>query len=581
MKNPDKKINVAYNRKSAEDKEKQVQSIEDQIEANEESAKNENEKINKHFKEVKSAKKPHNRPQFDELIEFIKKGKVKNVYVWRMNRLARNSLEAGMIEYYLQEGFIEGIVTPTKTYSPDDHALLSAVEFGQATQFSRDLSRDVKRGLHSKAKKGWSPNMAPVGYLNTPNIIKGKRKILVDHYNYPLVKKLWAYALTGNYSISELTDIANNKLQVKPKHRKSTKLNKAATHYILTNKFYCGYFNYGGKEYSGIHKHMITLDEFNHFQKILKDKGKPRHKKEKTYNGIFKCGECGYSIVPGTKITKFVKSENRVKSYQYFWCSKKNPNIRCTQKSISEKELEKQILDNFNRFEMNEKYIEWFAKFVRVYARNKIKNRRKDELKVKLQLDDVQDELDGLIQLMISKQNKDRSLLTENEFAEQKRKLKGEKKQLLKQLKSLSRTQDKDIDKIYNKMKFCENMERKFLEGNYEEKRKVLKMLGQTMTLKDKKISIEAKYPFFHFENVKNTVKDAKEGFELIKHYQYNEKPQELSLRTKMCRGSDLNRRHCDFQSHALPTELPRRMSPSTSTACPTKPWRSRKLLRQ
>ena len=28
------------------------------------------------------------------------------------------------------------------------------------------------------------------------------------------------------------------------------------------------------------------------------------------------------------------------------------------------------------------------------------------------------------------------------------------------------------------------------------------------------------------------------------------------------CRGAESNRRHCDFQSHALPTELPRRGGP-------------------
>jgi hypothetical protein len=47
------------------------------------------------------------------------------------------------------------------------------------------------------------------------------------------------------------------------------------------------------------------------------------------------------------------------------------------------------------------------------------------------------------------------------------------------------------------------------------------------------------------------------------------------------CLGAELNHRHCDFQSHALPTELPRRMAirkglePSTSSVTG---WHSNQL---
>ena len=55
----------------------------------------------------------------------------------------------------------------------------------------------------------------------------------------------------------------------------------------------------------------------------------------------------------------------------------------------------------------------------------------------------------------------------------------------------------------------------------------------------------------------------------------------QLSYYRKWCLGAESNHRHCDFQSHALPTELPRLMAmrkglePSTSSVTG---WHSNQL---
>jgi len=63
-------------------------------------------------------------------------------------------------------------------------------EFGMANQFILDLSKNVKRGLKTKAEKGWRPGPAPFGYLNDKSKGKGKNEIIKDPDRFKLVKKM-------------------------------------------------------------------------------------------------------------------------------------------------------------------------------------------------------------------------------------------------------------------------------------------------------------------------------------------------------------------------------------------------------
>ena len=58
---------------------------------------------------------------------------------------------------------------------PEDNALISAVEFGMANQYIRDLSTNVKRGNKTKLEKGELPGAAPIGYLD--NLATKKKEI--------------------------------------------------------------------------------------------------------------------------------------------------------------------------------------------------------------------------------------------------------------------------------------------------------------------------------------------------------------------------------------------------------------------
>jgi DNA invertase Pin-like site-specific DNA recombinase len=130
-----------YARKSSESEDRQVQSIDDQINKLKEIADTLNLEIKKTYTESKSAKKPDNRPLFSEMLQRIENGEAQGILCWHINRLSRNPIDSGKISWLLQQGIIKSIQTTEKQYLPDDNVILFNVETGSANQFILDLRK--------------------------------------------------------------------------------------------------------------------------------------------------------------------------------------------------------------------------------------------------------------------------------------------------------------------------------------------------------------------------------------------------------------------------------------------------------
>ena len=157
---------ILYARKSTENEDRQVQSIDDQVERLNKLATDLDLKIIDTYRESKSAKKPDNRPDFTEMMERLKKGEADGILCWSLNRLTRNPIDSGNLSWLLQKGIIKSIQTIERQYLPSDNVLLFNVETGQANQYILDLSRDTKRGILKRLNTGWQNGIAALGYLN-------------------------------------------------------------------------------------------------------------------------------------------------------------------------------------------------------------------------------------------------------------------------------------------------------------------------------------------------------------------------------------------------------------------------------
>ena len=106
-----------YARKSTDEPDRQILSIEAQIVELKEFAAKEQLNIVQTFIESQTAKEP-GRPIFNEMLSRIERGETNGILAWHPDRLARNSVDGGRIIFLLDTGKIKELKFPTFWFEP-------------------------------------------------------------------------------------------------------------------------------------------------------------------------------------------------------------------------------------------------------------------------------------------------------------------------------------------------------------------------------------------------------------------------------------------------------------------------------
>lgn len=492
MKNNNIKIKYfLYARKSSESEDRQIQSIEDQINRLKKLARELNLDIKKTYIEAKSAKKPNNRPVFDEMMQRIEDGDANGILCWQINRLSRNPIDSGKISWLLQQGTLKSIQTMDRQYLPEDNVLLFSVESGVANQFILDLSKNTKRGMLSKLEKGWQTGVAPVGYLND----KENKTIIKDAERFNLIRKMWDLMLTGNHTPPKILDIANNEWGFKTRKTKrmgGNPLSRSGIYKIFTSLFYTGSFENAGVQYRGAHEPMVTLEEYDRVQMLLGRKGKPRPKKhEFAFTGSIRCGVCGCLYTAETK-KKLIKKTAEIREYTYYHCTRKTTKIKCDQrKSIRKKDLELKIEKEIEKYTILPEFLEWALEGLNNKNDIEIEDRTKIyEMRHKA-LVETQKELDELTKMRY------RQLIDDEVFIKEKNTLQGKITQLKELLRETETRAERWLELTEKTFTFATYARAIFLRADkmgkvgLELKKEILLALGKTPIIKNETLTIE------------------------------------------------------------------------------------------
>lgn len=484
MKPTEKKIKYfAYVRKSSEGEERQAMSIP----AQKDKLRDIFPGLDIEFIEDKaSAFKPFNRPEFTKMMKRLgDSGDRQGLIAWHPDRLSRNEVDAGEITYMLRTGHIKDLKFGTYHFENNPEGIwMLQLALSQSQYESAKKGRDVKRGLGQKAKMGIYPAPAPLGYMNDKFAERGNKTILPDPARFDLVRKMWDTMLTGNYSASQITKMATNEWGFRTLSGK--KLSHSNIYLIFTRPFYYGEYEYpvnSGNWYQGIHKPMITKEEYDRVQFLMGRRSQPRVKTHNiAYRGPMRCGGCGAMITAEEKYKKL--AGGGVAHYTYYHCTRRrDPN--CVEGAIEQVELEKQIASELAGLEIPVDFKDWALARLRDMNAQEVVDREHVYGGQRREYDACVRKIDNLIDMRANNE------LDEQEFRDRKTALLSEKERLQQYLRDTDRRVENWLDIAERGFNFAEKARELFATTkDLEVKKGIFTALGSDFILKDRKLHI-------------------------------------------------------------------------------------------
>jgi DNA invertase Pin-like site-specific DNA recombinase len=273
------------------------------------------------------------------MLSRIQKGEAAGIISWSPDRLARNSVDGGLVIHMIDTGDIADLQFCSGTFEPTSAGkLMLSVLFGMSKYYTDSLSDGIKRAQRQRIQSGHWPYRAPIGYLFDRNV----RKVIVDPVRGPLIRKMFELYSTGDYTLERLKNIMTAAGLMNPptKHRGNRPFQKGHYQQMLRQPFYTGMLRYHGELFEAKHQPLASQHLYDKCQQVMATRGRSQRKTLTPflYRGMFTCGECGCAITMQVQ-----------KGHRYLHCTRAKG--CCSQHQyIREEDVTKQILGAIEQF---------------------------------------------------------------------------------------------------------------------------------------------------------------------------------------------------------------------------------------
>ena len=296
---------------------------------------------------------------FKGMLDYLndKENHIDGIVCTEISRLARNFADGGMVLWYMQNGNIKNIYTPTKVFTNSStDQLMVAIEIAMSKKSSDDTGYRTKEGMHAKVELMKHPSRPPVLGYKTEGPV-GRKKWIIDEKAGPLVRQVFQQFVTGKYTFQQIADYAHNiglkstsKRSVTGKYSQNTWRNR------LRDEHYIGIFYQDEIRIAGEYEPLIDIRTFYAVQEIIKVNEHPKEQHlEYAFSGLVRCSMCG----------EFLSGTNK-KGITYYRCGKKKLPCKKAKKVpyLTEQVFERNIIEKFNLIEIDQKTWEMAREYV-------------------------------------------------------------------------------------------------------------------------------------------------------------------------------------------------------------------------
>ncbi|MDK2809188.1 MAG: site-specific recombinase, partial [Clostridiales bacterium] len=355
-----------------------------------------------------------NRPEFLRMIQDSKEGQFDVVLVHKLDRFARNRQDSIGYRMELKRHGVSlvSVLEYLDEESPESIILESVLE-AMAEYYSKNLSREVRKGMNENAIKGLhTGGLPPLGYDVDPET----KKLVINEKEADAVRLIFKMFNEGNGYIKIIKEL--NRQGYKTKTGRS--FGKNSLHNIIRNEKYIGVYVFNklvskdmdGKRNGNAYKPddeiiriegavppIITKEEFEMAKrKIERRKGVRacnRAKEIYLLSGKIFCGECGHVYAGNKKMT----GRNK-KLHVTYRCTGRQMKHICPNKEIRREYIEAFVLDMLAQYVFDEKIIPKIAAEYKKYQVNKNADivRTRDNLSKRL--NELKKEINNLVGLV-------------------------------------------------------------------------------------------------------------------------------------------------------------------------------------
>jgi len=298
------------------------------------------------------------RPEFLKMIADSSQNNFEAVIVHKLDRFSRNSTDTLNFERELKINGVELVSVNERLDNSPEGALMKMIITGMNEFYSKNLAREVMKGLKENAYNCKSTGgRSPLGYDIGPD-----KSYVINEREAEAVRLIFNMYDNGQ-GYGEILDYLNS-------HGYKTKLGnsfgKSSMYDLLKNEKYTGAFIFNKSESKSAkgtfnrHKYKdpkeiikiedgipAIIDKLL-FERVNKRMAENKHKnaqhKAKTIyllSGKLFCGQCGGAMTGETR-------RYRDYSYGYYICSNGKRTKQCNKKMVSKELLEQDIINYLN-----------------------------------------------------------------------------------------------------------------------------------------------------------------------------------------------------------------------------------------